>query len=133
MLRIVLALVLFAHAVGHILGPLQLLGISNVKSAWQGDTWLLSGLGPTLNQVLGVVLWSVAMAGFLAIAALVMNWLPADWWAPLAIGSAVLSLVSVVLFPGALPTLSLVGAVAVDLIVLLAVVWLHWTPAALAD
>ncbi|HEY8135833.1 MAG TPA: hypothetical protein VIF08_07305, partial [Candidatus Limnocylindrales bacterium] len=62
MLRIVLALVLFAHAVGHILGPLQLLGISNVKSAWQGDTWLLSGLGPTLNQVLGVVLWSVAMA-----------------------------------------------------------------------
>jgi hypothetical protein len=133
MLRIVLALVLFAHAVGHILGPLQLLGISNVKSAWQGDTWLLSGLGPTLNQVLGVVLWSVAMAGFLATAALVLNWLPADWWAPLAIGSAVLSLVSVVLFPGALPTLSLVGAVAVDLIVLLAVVWLHWTPAALAD
>ncbi len=133
MLRIVIALVLFAHAVGHILGPLQMLNISTVKSAWQGDSWLLTGLGPTFNQMLGLVVWTVALAGFVAAAAVVLNWLPADWWAPLAIGSAVVSLACILLYPGVLPMFSLVGAITVDLVVLLSATWLHLTPAALAD
>jgi hypothetical protein len=133
MLRIVVALVLFAHAIGHVLGPLQVLNISTVKSAWPGESWLLTGLGPTFNQVLALIVWAIALAGFVGAAAVVMNWLPADWWTLLAIGSAVVSLACILLFPGALPMLSLVGAVAVDLVVLLAATWLQWTPATLAD
>ena len=70
--------------------------------------------------------------GFVAVSAVVFGWLPETWWAPLAIGSSLVSLVGVILFPLAFPTFSTVGAVAVNLAVLLAVGWLHWTPSDLA-
>jgi hypothetical protein len=43
------------------------------------------------------------------------------------------SSVGVLLFPIAFPTFSTVGAVAVDLAVLAAVLWFHWAPADLAS
>lgn len=44
MLRIVIALILIGHGVGH---GMRLLGVSNVASvypAWHGDSWILSGV-----------------------------------------------------------------------------------------
>jgi hypothetical protein len=79
-----------------------------------------------------VVLWALAIFGFAALAAVVMGWLPGEWFQPLAIGSAVISLVGVLFFPMAFPVFSTIGAVAVDVAVLVAVLWMHWVPADLA-
>ena len=133
MLRLVIALVLLAHGIGHSMGLLQVFKVATVNPAWHGDSWLLTGVaGPTLTNAFGVVLWALAIFGFAALAAVVMGWLPGEWFQPLAIGSAVISLVGVLFFPMAFPVFSTIGAVAVDVAVLVAVLWMHWVPADLA-
>jgi len=39
------------------------------------------------------------MIGFAALAAVVIGWLPVSWFVPLAVGSAVVSLIGLILFP----------------------------------
>jgi hypothetical protein len=70
----------------------------------------------------------LSIAGFAAVAGVVVGWLPASWWQPLAIGSAAVSLISIALFPMAFPTFSTLGAVAVDVALLVAVLVYQWTP-----
>jgi hypothetical protein len=131
MLKIVLALVLFAHGIGHVMGPLQVFNVATVNPQWHGDSWLLSGLGSSAAQIVGLLLWSIAMIGFIVLAAVVMGWLPLDWWAPLAVVSSVASLGGLALFPSAFPVFSTIGALLVDVAVLVAVLWFHWSPAEL--
>jgi hypothetical protein len=130
MTKLVVALILLAHGVGHSMGLLQVFKVAAVNPAWDGESWMLTrAVGPTLTQFTGVVIWSVAIIGFAAFAGVVMGWLPASWWTPLAIVSSVVSLVGIAFFPLAFPTFSTVGAVAVDVAVLFAVFALHWSPA----
>jgi hypothetical protein len=132
MLRIVIALVLLAHGIGHSMGLLQLFRVATINPEWHGDSWLLAGgVGTTVAQAAGAIAWVVAIAGFSAIAGIVIGWLPASWWAPVALGAAAASIVGLVLFPTAFPTFSTVAALAVDIVVLAAVLWLRWTPAQL--
>src|SRR5262245_1722631 len=129
MFRILIAIVLFAHGIGHVLGPLQVTRVAVVNPEWNGDSWLLSGAtGTSSAQLIGVVLWMAAMVGFIALAAVVMGWLPATWWVPLSIAASAISLLAIVLFPTAMPTTSTIGAVVVDLAVLVAVVRGGWIP-----
>jgi len=129
MVKVALALILFAHGVGHSMGMLQLFRIATVNPGWHGDSWLLSGsVGTPVAQAVGVVCWTVAIAGFAAVAGVVVGWLPASWWAPLAIGSAVASIAGLVLFPTAFPPFSSVAALAVDGLLLAAVVFARWAP-----
>jgi len=132
MIKIVVALILFAHGIGHIMGPLKVFNVATINPQWQGDSWLFGGLGIGATNIIGVVLWLSALLGFSALAAVVMGWLPAEWWTPLAISSSLVSLAGVLLFPLAFPTFSTIGAVAVDVVVLASVVWFHWSPGELA-
>ena len=133
MLKFVIAVVLLAHGIGHSMGLLQLLKIATVNPQWHGDSWLLTGpAGTTLTHVIGAALWSAAIIGFAALVAVVVGWLPQAWFGPLAIGSAVVSLVGLVLFPIAFPLFSTIGAAAVNIAVLAAVLWFHWVPSDLA-
>ena len=50
----------------------------------------------------------------------------------LAVISSIASLAGVLFFPVAFPTFSTIGAVAVDVAVLVATLWFHWTPADLS-
>ena len=128
MLKFVIGLVLIGHGIGHSMGILGVFKVAQVNPAWQGDSWALTSLaGDTLTQLVGAVLWSVAMIGFIALGLVVFGWLPAGWWVPLAVVSSIASLLGVVLFPMAFPTFSTVGAVVVDLAVLYAV-WSGWLP-----
>jgi hypothetical protein len=129
MIKLLIGGVLLAHGIGHILGPLQVSRVATVNPQWHGDSWLLTGpLGTSLAQGIGVVLWVLSIAGFAAVAGVVVGWLPASWWQPLAIGSAAVSLTSIALFPMAFPTFSTLGAVAVDVALLVAVLVYQWTP-----
>ena len=129
MLRIVIGLVLLGHGIGHSMGLLGMFKVATVNPAWNGDSWLLTGpAGSTVTNVIGVVVWTVSMVGFVALAAIVFGWLPESWWVPLAVISSVASLAGVLLFPVAFPTFSTIGAVAVDVVVLAAVLWFNWVP-----
>jgi hypothetical protein len=134
MLKLIIALVLLAHGIGHSMGLLQIFNVAVINPAWRGDSWLLgSSAGSTaVASVAGVVVWTASIVGFAALAAVVMGWLPVAWWAPLAVGSAIVSLVGLLLFPLAFPTVSTIGAFAVDVVVLVAVLWADWEPGELA-
>jgi hypothetical protein len=121
MFKVVIAVVLLAHGVGHVLGLLQVFKVATVNPAWNGDSWLLSGaIGTTPSQAVGVVLWIAALVGFIALAAVTVGWLPAEWWPPLAIGASLASIAGLLLFPLAFPTTSTLGAAVVDVVVLVA-------------
>jgi hypothetical protein len=133
MLKVAIALVLLAHGIGHSLGLLQLSKVATVGPGWQGGSWLLTGAaGVTAAQVVGGVLWSASMIGFVASAAAVLGWLPVSWFTPLAVFSAIVSLLGLALFPTALPVSSTIGALIVDVAVLVAVLWFRWMPTDLA-
>lgn len=130
MIKVALALVLLAHGIGHSLGLLQLFKVATVNPAWNGDSWILTGIaGPTISQALGIVIWTTAILGFTALAGVMVGWLPASWWQPLGLASAAISLVGLFLFPVAFPTLSTLGALAVDVVLLASILWERWVPA----
>lgn len=129
MLKLVIAVILLAHGIGHSMGLLQIFKVATVNPQWHGDSWLLTGpAGMTLTQIVGASLWTAAIVGFAALAAVVVGWLPAAWFGPLAVGSAAVSLVGLLLFPIAFPLFSTVGAAAVNVAVLAAVLWFQWLP-----
>ena len=129
MLRIVIAVILLSHGIGHSMGLLQVFKVATVNPKWNGDSWLLSAAGPTFTQVVAVSLWSLALVGFVMLAAVVMGWLPESWWLPLAIGSVAASLAGLLFFPIAFPVFSTLGALAANVVVLVAVLWYQWVPA----
>lgn len=109
---------------------LQAFKVATVNPEWNGDSWLLTNLaGPTATQIVGAGLWTASIVGFGALAGVVFGWLPASWWAPLAVGSALVSLAGLMFFPVAFPPASTIGALAVDAVVLVAVLGIHWVPA----
>ena len=133
MVRWLLALVILGHGIGHTMGVLQMLRVATINPSWDGRSWLLTEpLGATATQVVGCALWIGATIGFIAVAGVVVGWLPAAWFVPLVIVSSGLSLAGVVLFPVAFPTFSTIGAVVVD-VALLVLVGIGWVPAQALD
>jgi hypothetical protein len=129
MLKIGIALVLLAHGIGHSMGLLQVFKVATVNPAWHGDSWILTGpAGATVTNLVGSILWIASIVGFAALAAVVVGWLPATWFAPLAVGSAAASLAGIALFPVAFPLVSTLGEFVVDAVVLAGVLWFHWLP-----
>jgi len=129
MLKPAIALVLLAHGIGHSIGLLQLFKVAVISPGWDGQSWLLTPVaGDGVTHLVAAVLWTAALVGFVLLAAVVLGWLPVVWFNPLAVASAALSLAGIVLFPTAFPPFSMLGAAAVDLVVLAAVAWYHWLP-----
>jgi hypothetical protein len=128
-LRIIIAAVLFIHGIGHIMGVLPALQVGDV-AGWNSRSWLLTPLiGETASRILSAVLFLMALIGFLASALALMSWLvPHEWWRTLAVVSAVISLVTVVLFWNAFVALvpNKVGALGVDIAVLVCLLVLNW-------
>lgn len=134
MLKLVIGIVLLAHGVGHVLGIFPVVGVAPMSTLpkWTGESWLLPSSPPTMSHAIGGVLWGVALVGFVLLSFVVFGWLSETWWQPLAVGSAAASLVAVALFPSAFPTLvNVVGAAAVDVVVLVATIAYQWAPSVL--
>lgn len=126
MYKVVIAGVLLAHGIGHSMGLLQLFNLATVNSDWQGGSWLITGAASApVTQLVGGLLWTIAIIGFSALATAVLGLLPSTWIAPLAIASSIASMIGLVLFPVAFPVSSTVGALAVDVTVLIASSY-HW-------
>lgn len=123
--RIVLAVVVGAHGIGHVLFLVPSLGLVD----WGQSTrsWLLTNLaGDMVTRAIGSFLWLAATLGFVAVAVGIFG--QKEWWRMLAVGSAGLSLFGLALFLDRQPTPPMLNAALFDLAVLAALLWLHLPP-----
>lgn len=136
-LRIIIAGVLVFHGVGHAMGIIPALQIPFFEGqtgawaqSWSSRSWLLTPLlGEMVSRIIAIILFAVPLIGFVGAALGLMGWLvPHEWWRSLAIVSAVVSLVALVLFWNAFVYLfpHKVGAIAVNVAVLVGLLWANW-------
>ena len=130
-LRIVVAIVVFAHGVGHILFLAPAAGLG----AWAdqtGHSWLLSAtLGEGPAKTVATLLWSAVIVLFVAgVGGFLMG---TDWWRAVTIAASVVSLVGIVVFWDGIATSSAIFALAADLVILAALLVAHWPANELAQ
>jgi hypothetical protein len=117
-IRILIAGALFVHGIGHTLGfwkPARSLPLIKVPE-------------PTLRLVEGII-WVVVAVGFIVSSMSFYGiFVPTNWWRPLAVVFAVISLVGLVLFGRSWPAFNFIGAFAMNIAVIVALLWFHWPP-----
>jgi len=120
MLRIILALVIGAHGIGHILFLIPLLGIASWGQPQR--SWLLTG--ESAARVIGGALWVVVI---LAFGAAVIGLLGQQgWWRTAAVIGAVISMIGLVLFWTMPVSAPVISALVFNLLVLGALLIVHW-------
>ena len=127
-LQWLIALVLLIHAVGHTMGILPAAGYS-LSPTWTSHSWLLSGiLGQPVADGLSTAVWLAVTVGFLLAFLALLGWgAPHDWWRPLAIVSAVISLLGLFLFWNAFASwFNKAGAILVNVAILIGLLVRHW-------
>lgn len=122
-LRIVLAFVVAAHGIGHILFLMPL--VSSTTWGQSAQSWVLGGNG--LAKVVGSVIWLVSLVGFWAAAFGIFR--ETAWWQTVAIVSAAVSTVGLILFWTRPSTSPAISALVFNLLVLAALLIFHWPPA----
>jgi hypothetical protein len=128
LLKVLVAGVVGVHGVGHVLGWVPAWGIARFEGL-SSRSWLLTDmLGDGSARMLGGALWLVPTIGFVVAAGGL--WTGQGWWRPLALGSAVVSLAAIALFPDALSPSSRIGAIVVNAAVLGGLLVIGWPSAA---
>jgi len=123
---------LMIHGLGHggALGALLWIAArpSDPSGGWQAArSWLLPALPTMTATFVAGSFWVFSMFGF--VAAALSFWgilVPGELWRPLAIGSAVVSLVGMILFFGTWPPFNTVAALVVNIAVLISLIGLRW-------
>jgi len=117
-LRILIAGALFVHGVGHTLG------------FWMpARSWLFPNLGEPILRTVSSIFWILAALGFLAALLGFLGVLvPPTLWRPLAVGTAFVSILGLVLFWGTWPAFNTIAAFGMNLAVLITQLWLSWPP-----
>jgi hypothetical protein len=114
MLRLIIALVLILHGIGHTMGFFA--SWTSVPMGFRDQPWLLSSditIASPVGRAFGL-LWLVAMIGFVGAGlGLIFN---NEWWKPLTIASSVISLIVIVPWWNTVATGAQLGASLVDII-----------------
>jgi len=134
MTRLVVAGVLLLHGLGHggALGALLWIHLrpgTNTGAWTAARSWLLPALSPWIAALVASAFWIVSLVGFV-VAAGVFWFDLGEWWRTVAVGSAIVSTVGIVLFFGTWPMFNTIAALAVNVAVLIAILWLKWAPPA---
>ena len=93
--RKVVAIIIAAHGIGHVMGVMSPLGIE-IQGA-SGESWAFSRFGSGLTGAIEAVLFLIPTIGF--VIAAVGLWTGADWFRAVAVGSALVSLIAIGLYP----------------------------------
>lgn len=125
LVRAILAIIVGAHGIGHVLFLVPLLGIADWGQS--ASSWLLPN--EEGMKVAGGVIWAVALFGFVAAAIGIFGQL--SWWRTAATIAALVSLVGLVLFWENPPTQPVIAAAIFDIVVLLALLVFKWPSASL--
>lgn len=116
-IKLLTALVLVAHGLGHAMAP-QAAFVP--PGAFPRNTHAVPA-GMTISSTAGKamsLLWLIPLAGFLL--GTYGLWVDATWWRPVLAVSAVVSIVAVLPWWKVMPAVSYLGALAVDVLVLVA-------------
>ncbi|HMN31636.1 MAG TPA: hypothetical protein PKE45_26040, partial [Caldilineaceae bacterium] len=86
LVRLLIAVVLIAHGVGHTLGLFPLLSWFQ-GDGWSDQSWLLTSLlGEDLTRWLGVLIWVFVTLAFVVLGlSLLATATPLSWWRSLAL------------------------------------------------
>jgi len=133
-IKIVIAAVLLLHGLGHggALGALIWIRFrpGDDTGAWlAARSWLFPSLPAATVTAVASVFWVLSLIGF--VAAALSFWgilMPGDAWRQLAVASAIVSILGIVLFFGTWPTFNTIAALAVNIAVLVTQLWLRWPP-----
>jgi hypothetical protein len=127
-LRTIIAVFLFIHAIGHAQGVVAALGV--IKSdTWHVRSWLFDGLlGEKGSRILAMVLFTICVLGFLATTFAFLDiGLPHDTWRTLAVIFMIPSVLSLIAFWHAFAMFfNKVGAIGVNGWILIGVLLLQW-------
>jgi hypothetical protein len=136
MVRWVAGGVLLLHGLGHggALGALAWVHFQPLSDAggWTAaQAWAVPAMTPDIATAIATTFWVVAMVGFVTVA--LAFWgivVPTGWFRPVVVASAVVSIVGIVVFFGTWPLSNTLAALGVNAAVLVAVLWLRWSPPA---
>ena len=114
--RILIAGALFVHGVGHTLG------------FWMpARSWLFPNAPESTLRVISSILWILATFGFLASLLGFLGFIvPTTWWRSLAVVFAIVSMLGLGLFWNTWPVFNLIGALSMNIAVLVTQLILHW-------
>jgi hypothetical protein len=136
MLKWVVGGVLMIHGLGHggalaALAWIQARGGGETGSWTSARAWALPTLSGDTATVIASAFWIVSLVGF--VVAALSFWgifVPADWWRPVGVATALVSIAGIVLFFGTWPMFNTLAALGVNVAVLVAVLMLRWPPQA---
>jgi hypothetical protein len=118
LLKLVAAAVLIAHGLGHVMAPQA--AFAPPGAFPRAAPMVATGLTITSSSGKAMsLLWLVPMIGFLL--GTYGLWTGESWWRPVLAASSVISIAAVLPWWGVMPVFSYLGAVAVDVLVLVAV------------
>jgi hypothetical protein len=95
-------------------------------------SWLFPSAPGMAAMVVAEIFWIVAAVGF--VAAAMSFWgvlVPGDLWRQMAVPSAIVSGVGIVIFAGNWPAFNMLAAFAMNVAVLVTQLWTHWPPTAM--
>jgi hypothetical protein len=135
-LRWVVGGVLLAHGLGHGGALAALAWIRSrpgtATGAWSAArSWAMPTLTADTATLIASVFWVVSLIGF--VVAALSFWgviVPLDWWRPIGVAAAIVSIAGIVVFFGTWPMFNTLAALGVNVAVIAAVVWLDWPPRA---
>jgi hypothetical protein len=131
-IRLVTFIVLMVHGLGHGGGIGALAWIAwrpgSESGGWTAArSWLMPALTSGTASVGASAFWVVSLVGF--VAAALMYWFGwSEAWRIIAIGSAVISMIGIVLFFGTWPMFNTLAAIGVNAAVLIGLGLLRWAP-----
>jgi hypothetical protein len=90
-------------------------------------SWLFPSLPARVALAAAGIFWLLSAIGFIAASASFWGVIvPADMWRQLAVASAIVSTLGMVLFLGIWPAFNALASFAVNITVLVTQFWLHW-------
>ena len=128
-LRVLLAIVLMFHGIGHGLGILSTMGVKLTGTQSSSSAILGKFIDDKPVKIIAFCLWAVVLICFVIAGLGILGIdLPKMEWQPIAIFASLLSLLGLVLYWNAFPLLfpHKMGAIAVDVGVLICLIWLKW-------
>lgn len=130
-IRLIAAIALIFHGVGHYMGIMAGLGIK-LTAGMSAESPLLTGiLGTRGIRIICLILFTLALIGFIASGFSLLGWMvPQSWWLKLAVVSAVISMLGLVFYWNALAFFfNKFGAVIINSAVFICLLFLRWPQA----
>jgi hypothetical protein len=134
MVKAIAAVALLLHGLGHggALGALvwiRLVPGTDTGQWLAARTWLIPSLSGEAATAMAGAFWILSLVGFVVAAMSLWGvFIRGRVWRPLAVVAALVSATGIVLFFGTWPMFNTLAALSVNAAVLVAVLWLRWSP-----